>query len=184
MSRALEGNTMLERSDHLQQTDGKPLSTVREFLMPEVTLAQPTLVDVPDIVALLRGDLELLGLPVMEEALTQTATSLLTSSSFIRIGRVSGTERWSGVIVAHKWTSTKFCGPAFWIETLYVDPTCRRGGVGRHLVTDLLEYAEQNGYHGIDLEAYRMNAPAAYLYRSLGFRRLGRERYSVRLRDL
>ncbi|MEC8023432.1 MAG: GNAT family N-acetyltransferase [Myxococcota bacterium] len=152
--------------------------------MSPVTLAAPTLADVPDIVRLLKGDLELLQLPIDDEALLQTATTLLTSSSFVRLGRVSETDIWSGVIVAHCWTSTKFCGPAFWIETLYVDPTCRRGGVGRELVTKLLEYAEQNGYHGIDLEAYRMNAPAAYLYRSLGFRRLGRERYSVRITDI
>ena len=151
--------------------------------MSPVTLAAPTLVDAPDMVRLLKGDLDLLQLPIDDEALLQTATTLLTSSSFVRLGRVSETDVWSGVIVAHSWTSTKFCGPAFWIETLYVDPTCRRGGVGRELVTTLLEYAEQNGYQGIDLEAYRMNAPAAYLYRSLGFRRLGRERYSVRISD-
>ena len=145
----------------------------------EVILAQPTKIDVESIIRLLRGDLELLNLPVDEESLLQTSSALLTSGSFVRLGRRSDTDQWSGIIVAHKWTSTKFCGPAFWIETLYVDPSCRRGGVGRRLVTDLLEHAEQNGYRGIDLEAYRMNAPAAYLYRSLGFRRLGRERYSV-----
>ena len=151
--------------------------------MTDVLLAQPTRADIPAMVHLFQGDLELLNLPVDVHALENTAGALLTSSSFVRLGRVEDTETWSGIIVAHRWTSTKFCGPAFWIETLYVDPNCRRGGVGRHLVTHLVEYAEQNGYHGIDLEAYRMNAPAAYLYRSLGFRRLGRERYSVRLQD-
>ena len=147
----------------------------------EVTLAEPTRTDINAIISLLRGDLELLQLPVNDEALARTASALLTSSSFVKLGKRTDADRWSGIIVAHQWTSTKFCGPAFWIETLYVDPNCRRGGVGRQLVTALLDHAEQNGYHGIDLEAYRMNAPAAYLYRSLGFRRLGRERYSVRI---
>ena len=150
----------------------------------EVTLAQPTRNDLDSIVRLLRGDLELLGLPVHLDALHQTAAALLTGGSFVKLGKRADTDDWAGIIVAHQWTSTKFCGPAYWIETLYVDPSCRRGGVGRKLVTDLLDHAELNGYRGIDLEAYRMNAPAAYLYRSLGFRRLGRERYSVRIKSL
>ena len=45
----------------------------------------------------------------------------------------------------------------------------------------LLDIARGENAKGIDLEAYHGNAPAALLYRSLGFRRLGRERFFYRL---
>ena len=47
----------------------------------------------------------------------------------------------------------------------------------------LLDWAEENGIEGIDLESYRLNAPASILYRTLGFRRLGRERFTLELWD-
>ena len=39
-------------------------------------------------------------------------------------------------------------------------------------------YAMNAGLRGIELEAYRMNTAASVLYRTLGFRRLARERYA------
>ena len=83
--------------------------------------------------------------------------------------------------MAHRWHSITFLGPSYWIESLYLDPVYRRKGQGRALVEALLAHAVSTGVRGIDLEAYRMNTPAGYLYRALGFQRLGRERYSLRL---
>ena len=83
-----------------------------------------------------------------------------------------------GLVMAQPFLSIKFPGEALWIEELYVVPEYRRFGVGRRLVEDLLTWAESAGYRGVDLEAYRMNTAASILYRSLGFRRLARERYS------
>lgn len=83
-----------------------------------------------------------------------------------------------GVILASEFMSIKFPGPGLWIEELYVTPAYRRGGIGRRLVDTFLEWAWRQGYRGVELEAYRMNTAASILYRSLGFRRLARERYS------
>lgn len=82
-----------------------------------------------------------------------------------------------GVLLANFHWSLKFGGRALWIEELYVAPEARRRSLGRQLVEALLDFAEDNDLAGIDLEAYQGNTPASILYRSLGFRRLGRERF-------
>lgn len=147
---------------------------------------RPGLDDVPRLVEMFSQDLSDLRLPIDRDALAQSTARLIEggdSRGWLRVARVNAEARCDGVIVAHAWESVKFAGPALWIETLYVAPPLRRRGMGRRLVTELLDQARAAGYVGIDLESYRMNAPASYLYRALGFRRIGRERYSYRLSD-
>lgn len=86
-----------------------------------------------------------------------------------------------GVILANFNWSLKFEGRALWIEELYVTPSARRNGLGQLLVDELLDWAEDHEIRGIDLEAYQGNTPASVLYRSLGFHRLGRERFYYRI---
>lgn len=88
-----------------------------------------------------------------------------------------------GVILANLNYSLKFAGRSLWIEELYVTPGARRRGLGRELVDTLLDWAEENGIKGVDLEAYQGNTPASVLYRSMGFLRLGRERFYYPLDD-
>jgi ribosomal protein S18 acetylase RimI-like enzyme len=151
-----------------------------------LVVEMPSLDDVPDMVALFRADLLDLNLQVDDDQLAETAERLVNTMDehcYLRIVRPSAGMPAAGVIVAHQWTSVKFAGRAFWLETLYVNDQLRRQGLGRTLVQQLIDYATDMDCRGIDLEAYRMNAPASYLYRSLGFRRLGRERYSLDLTD-
>jgi len=82
-----------------------------------------------------------------------------------------------GVIVANFNWSLKFAGRSLWIEELYVTPEFRRRGFGRELVERVVAYARDHDIRGIDLEAYQGNTPASVLYRTTGFRRLGRERF-------
>ena len=147
-------------------------------------IEKPTSDDIVALATLFSADLEALRIPWELPTLEEVATGLVhddDKNSFVRVARFSQTEPALGVIVAHEWTSVKFSGRAFWLETLYVDVPMRRHGLGRRMVNVLIEEAKKRGCKGIDLEAYKMNAPASYLYRSLGFRRLGRERYSLRV---
>ncbi len=86
-----------------------------------------------------------------------------------------------GVAFANVFPSVRHGGPAAWIEQLYVAPEYRRRGYGRALVAALIEEAQRRGLCGLDLESYQLNAPASILYRSMGFRRLGRERFTLSL---
>lgn len=157
---------------------------MRDHNRPGPIIEIPGSADVAALTDLFEADVRALGLPVNREALRAAAADLVanvTSRVYMRVARPGPGQPAAGVIVAHAWTSVKFAGPAYWIETLYVDDRLRRTGMGRRLVAGLIDHAGSVGVNGIDLEAYRMNAPASYLYRSLGFRRLGRERYSYRL---
>ena len=83
----------------------------------------------------------------------------------------------AGVLLTNTFWSLKVAGQALWIEELFVRPAFRRRGLGMKLVEYLLDWAENNGFGGVELEAYRMNTAASLLYRELDFRRLARERY-------
>jgi len=144
----------------------------------------PVEADVQAVALLFEADLGSLDIHPNKDDLVNTTHHLVCvspESSYVRVVREGPGEPPIGVLVAHRWHSVTFSGPSLWLESLYVDPTIRRRGLGRALVTDLLEFARDHGIRGIDLEAYRMNAPAGYLYRSFGFMRLGRERYSLKI---
>jgi len=83
-----------------------------------------------------------------------------------------------GAILVNVYRSIKFGGRSLWIEGLYVAPEFRRRGIGRELVEHVIDWGEERPFLGVDLEAYQTNTPAAVLYRTLGFRRLGRARFS------
>lgn len=134
------------------------------------------------VVELFCEDLTDLHLPVDRVALAKVFDELVADARSVLLvarGQAGGVA--AGVLVASRVPSVKFSGWSLWIEELYVGKTLRQRGMGRRLVEHLLDIARKDGSAGIDLEAYHGNAPAALLYRSLGFRRLGRERFFYRL---
>jgi ribosomal-protein-alanine acetyltransferase len=58
------------------------------------------------------------------------------------------------------------------IQTVAVDPAARSQGIGRHLVTELLEIAQSRQARRIFLEVRADNPHAITLYESLGFERI------------
>ena len=142
--------------------------------------------EVEQVVLLFEEDLASLNIEHDRESLRQVVLSILDSgesrSVFWGIRSEKGGQL-DGVLFANRFWSIKHAGPALWLEQLYVRPAARRLGLGRELVNALLDWAEDNQIQGIDLESYRLNAPASILYRTLGFRRLGRERFTLELWD-
>ena len=124
------------------------------------------------------ADMRLVADSVVHESLGETTDS----SCWCWVARDEAGDA-VGVIVGQLQWSLKFSGRAIWIEELYVAPSARRQGIARRLVERLLDEATELGIKGVDIEAYRGNTPAAILYRSLGFHRLGRERFYYRVGD-
>jgi ribosomal protein S18 acetylase RimI-like enzyme len=122
-----------------------------------------------------RADLDKMAERIVQGARAEQPTL------FCRVARPGPTEQPCGVVLANFNWSLKFAGRALWIEELYVNPEFRRLGIGRALVDQVIDFAEANGFRGIDIEAYRGNTPASVLYRTMGFHRLGRERFYYRL---
>lgn len=138
--------------------------------------------DAEAVIDLFIEDLTELRAPIGERAaLLHVFQGLLAEPrATVLVVRHIATDRAVGVLVANEILSVKFAGRSLWIEELYVGLRWRRNGLGRMMVEALLAKARDAGVRGIDLEAYQGNAPAAMLYRALGFRRLGRERFHYR----
>lgn len=68
------------------------------------------------------------------------------------------------------WGSLEL-GPAWLLYDLYVDPSVRRGGVGRLLLDRGVEHARVQGGKFVLLETAVDNAPAQALYEAAGWKR-------------
>lgn len=55
-----------------------------------------------------------------------------------------------------------------------VDPDFRRAGIGKMLISRLIEDLQDSGNHCLSLEVRASNAPAIALYHKLGFAQVGR----------
>ncbi|MEE4377621.1 MAG: GNAT family N-acetyltransferase [Candidatus Competibacteraceae bacterium] len=62
------------------------------------------------------------------------------------------------------------------MKRLFVIPEHQGAGIGRALVEQLLEHAQQRCFHTIQLEVLSSGKPALSLYRKLGFREIPRYR--------
>jgi GNAT superfamily N-acetyltransferase len=155
--------------------------------MGQVVVEHPVSCDALAISMLFQQDMANLGMTPAPQDLDVLANEVVEQSldpqgrCVMWVARLTPDGAPVGVILGIRSWSLKFGGPSIWIEELYVDPVARRLGVGRLLVEVLLDWAEDNGIFGVDLEAYQGNTPASILYRSVGFQRIGRERFYFNL---
>ena len=56
-----------------------------------------------------------------------------------------------------------------WVESMWVAPQCRRTGIGRLLIGEVLAWARARGLRALKLSVTHSNEPAILFYRSLGF---------------
>lgn len=153
----------------------------------EVRIDAPTSEDVEALAGLFHEDMQELGEDVPVEDQRELARQVIAGMTgpeqdcLCWLARREG--HVVGMLLANFNWSPKFGGRALWIESLYVTGAGRRRGIGRLLVDHLLDWAEDHAIKGVDIEAYRGNTPAGVLYRSLGFHRLGRERFAYRVEE-
>jgi ribosomal protein S18 acetylase RimI-like enzyme len=141
--------------------------------------------DRESVVEMFQTDLKALRISRSRETLLGVLDGLddVDSDAVVFWGARTSDDVLVGLLLANVGWSVKHGGRSLWLEELHVIPSARRLGVGRRLVEELLSWSRSNHIAGIDLESYQLNAPAAILYRALGFRRLGRERFSITLED-
>lgn len=153
----------------------------------DIVYGKPAAEDADAIGKLFFEDMTDLGVDTSREALNGLAAEVIEASHadppqcLCWVARPAAGKEPCGVVLANYNWSLKFAGRSLWIEELYVTPKYRRLGIGAALVAQILDYAEEHDFKGIDLEAYQGNTPASVLYRTLGFHRLGRERFYYRL---
>jgi|SRR5690554_1454584 len=155
--------------------------------MPDELIELPVPSDAPVLARLFQEDMDDLGVETTLKDLEALAQAVIADARqtppecICYVARLEPAGEAVGVVLANFHWSLKFAGRALWIEELYVTPKARRRRLGRRLVEEVLDWAEEHGIRGVDLEAYQGNTPASILYRSLGFYRLGRERFYYRL---
>ncbi|MFP4597469.1 MAG: GNAT family N-acetyltransferase [Persicimonas sp.] len=152
----------------------------------EIVYDEPSAEDAEAIGALFYEDMLDLGVETTREQMNRLAVEVIDACKgdhaecVCWVARPGTTGAPCGVVLANFNWSLKFAGRALWIEELYVTSAYRRRGIGRSLVEQVLDFAEERGFKGVDLEAYQGNTPASVLYRTMGFHRLGRERFYYR----
>jgi len=62
------------------------------------------------------------------------------------------------------------CEPSAWLHDLYVDPSCRRTGVGRQLASAAIASARRLGSSSLMLGVSPVNTPAREFFEKLGMR--------------
>lgn len=67
------------------------------------------------------------------------------------------------------YAGMRFVLDEFYVDNIAVAPECRRQGVGRALMGELIRRARGGGASFLSLEARLSNLPAQGLYRGLGF---------------
>jgi ribosomal protein S18 acetylase RimI-like enzyme len=74
--------------------------------------------------------------------------------------------RWVAAALAkpHAWNST------LWVAEFHIDEAYRGKGIGRRMMSMLIESAREAGLRAVVCEAQHTNIPAIRFYRALGFR--------------
>jgi GNAT superfamily N-acetyltransferase len=111
------------------------------------------------------------------QLLSQIVARILSDEryGFFLVARIDG--QVIGVAYVAIILSVEHAGPVGWLEEIYVSPEHRNKGVGRVLLSELLEQARGLGIAAIDLEVDSEHQAAESLYAGFGFCRLSRSRW-------
>lgn len=66
-------------------------------------------------------------------------------------------------------TADRYGAVFCYLDSMYVDPSFRRSGVGRRLLENIIDFARVNGTPSIQLDVLGSNISAERFYRELGF---------------
>ena len=88
---------------------------------------------------------------------------------FYLVAEMDGTAV-GGLLVTYEWSDWR-CGDFWWIQSVYVVPAARRGGVFRALHAAVAERAAAAGAVGLRLYVETENARAQATYEGLGMQR-------------
>ncbi|MGO1974865.1 MAG: GNAT family N-acetyltransferase [Propionibacteriaceae bacterium] len=130
-------------------------------LVEPVETTPATLDDLPALIAL-----EETGFPARERWSAESWRGELTGD-----GRTVFVVRTPAGIVGA--VTVRTVGPTADLYRVVVDPSVRRSGIGRQLVSVAVDAAERAGARKVVLEVRYDNEPAIALYQSLGFEQLG-----------
>jgi GNAT superfamily N-acetyltransferase len=152
--------------------DGMSDTAVQRF-----SIAPATVDDCRECAELLVGQLREHSVVASAKRLAQMLENVVADAGrgFLVLARDN--TRIIGVAYVVTILSAEHCGPVAWLEELYVIAKYRSQGVGKALLTAVLERARGTGVVAVDLEIDADHSRAESLYRRFGFRPLERSRW-------
>jgi GNAT superfamily N-acetyltransferase len=141
------------------------------------SIAPAAVSDCPECARLLVKHLGEHGVDASAEQLSRVLENVVADAGrgFVLLAR---DDRWIvGIAYVATILSAEHCGLVAWLEELYVTSSLRSRGIGRALMTAILERARETGIVAIDLEIDAGHSRAESLYRRFGFRPLDRSRW-------
>jgi ribosomal protein S18 acetylase RimI-like enzyme/catechol 2,3-dioxygenase-like lactoylglutathione lyase family enzyme len=146
-----------------------------------ISVRDATAADAPQVIALLRRQLDEHDIRLAPAALAHAVRGLLEHPAHGRILVAADGGTLVGVaVLSFTWT-LEHGGKAVWLDELYVDERRRRLGIGRRLVETAIARARAAGCLAMDLEVEAGHDDAQRLYERLGFRRHRRTRFVLPL---
>lgn len=127
------------------------------------------------LVDLLTAQLTEHAIPTRRAHIDQSIAATLADPArgFILVGLVGGAV--SAVAYVSFASPLEHAGEVAWLEELYVTPEHRNLGLGKVLVSAVIERAEARGCVAVDLEVTADHFRAARLYEREGFRSMRRD---------
>jgi GNAT superfamily N-acetyltransferase len=141
------------------------------------SIAPAAVSDCPECARLLVKHLGEHGVDASAEQLSRVLENVVADAGrgFVLLARDD--RRIVGIAYVATILSAEHCGLVAWLEELYVTSSLRSRGIGRALMTAILERARETGIVAIDLEIDAGHSRAESLYRRFGFRPLDRSRW-------
>ncbi|UTR15396.1 GNAT family N-acetyltransferase [Salipaludibacillus sp. LMS25] len=130
-----------------------------------------------DITTLMMEQMESLSVNVGKEALANTIATALKAHSGAEFFVAESDNLFVGAAFLNSGLGLDKGGAYIWLNDLYVKKDYRRQGIARKLLLNVLYWAEQHKFNGIELETGINNAATKKLYNSLGFYDIVSKRY-------
>ncbi|WP_078579732.1 GNAT family N-acetyltransferase [Salipaludibacillus agaradhaerens] len=129
------------------------------------------------LTTLMSEQMESLSANVEKNALANTISTALNTDSGAEFFVAERDHLFVGAAFLNSGIGLDKGGAYIWLNDLYVKKAYRRQGIARKLLLNVLYWAEQKEFNGIELETGVNNVATKKLYNSLGFYDIVSKRY-------
>lgn len=151
--------------------------------IPGVVLQPATLKDLATLIRFIRRYFAFDHLDFDGKVIRSGLRQLLTNRSIGQAFLVINNSKSVGYTILIASFDLEFGGRVAFVTDLYLEPGCRRRGIGTEIMGQLEQFCRINGIKTIELQAERKNRAALSFYRRLGFRRHDRVALSKPLKS-
>lgn len=148
----------------------------------DITFRTATPSDAPVLASFVRKYYEFDGIHYLPDEVEAGLNALLANPSVGQAWLVLGGTQTVGYVIFTYGFDIEFGGRLALITDLYLEPPCRRRGIGRHILEQIEVFGRSIGLRGLELQVESDNAEARALYNKFGFEAADRIPMSKRIK--